>query len=332
MTEYVNNPSTDITALEVVRNHSRCCCKKGYDADYCRKFRPVIQICCLQCTREYSGKKQLFVRWDGSSALSSVKWAPGDECGTHVPGNYDYTNLCGVLVDRSCFRFYSLRWTVQPDGDTVRFDLAHLTVGTSTIFVGRDWYLSPLEFYDPWYTYNHYRDPVGYPLPLKKMTFENCEVPTVIFPCDEEGYADPECDPGCWPDCVMCPERKNLYLVIDDDPLCCLAGTYELTWTGTGTSGSYSLATPTGTSTASCGLISAFTVTCASSTSINVSITYRVIYAPSISAVTENYTLSVACVDGHMESETVSYTLSGDQDGLCGSGSDYGGTIRVVSD
>lgn len=141
----------------------------------------------------------------------------------------------------------------------------------------------------------------------------------------------PSCDPGCWPECVMCPERKALYLVVDEDPVCCLAGTYALTWSGTGTTGYYYLATPTGTSTASCGLISAFTVTCVDSTHIHVSITYRVIYGLESNAVTESYNLSVACVSGHMESETMSYTLFGDQDALCGSGSDYGGTIRVVS-
>lgn len=322
--------------------------------------KDALQICCLDGVRD-SGTHVIFTP---KYLVSPYDWAwtPGDDC-VYVESGMPYhthrdrrpsnmhTYSC-KMVSRwspSCAARYELSWSPlrypDPGVDScsgVDVTLKYLVGSrsfTTTATVDRLWPLTGFEMDDPYYLHKNDLYPDEFPLPCAKITFGNCPVPTVLTGCpapedeDDDPVDDPDdCSPGCWPECVMCPERKSLYLVIDGDPDCCLAGTYGLTWTGTGTSGYYSLSSPTGSNTDSCGLISAFTVTCFGATHIHVSITYRVIYAPSLSAVTESYYLSVSCSGGHMESEAVSYTLSADQDGLCGSGSDYGGTIRVVSD
>ena len=145
-----------------------------------------------------------------------------------------------------------------------------------------------------------------------------------------------ECDPGCWPECVMCPERKTLYVVVSDAPDCCLSGAYALTWVGTGgggapTVGYYKLPAPVGGPIGTCGQITFLTVSCLDATHINVQLIYLRAEGTEISTYA---TLSVICDgSGHLESDAIHVPgRSGDRESLCGFDDTVGGDIRIVSD
>ena len=148
----------------------------------------------------------------------------------------------------------------------------------------------------------------------------------------------PECDPGCWPECVMCPERKTLYVVVSDAPDCCLSGTYALTWVGTGgggapTVGYYELPAAVGGPINTCGQITFLRVSCVDASHIMVQLVYLRAEGTEISHLSPPYTLSVICDEsGNLESEPIHVPgRSGDRESLCGFGSGVGGDIRIVS-
>lgn len=148
----------------------------------------------------------------------------------------------------------------------------------------------------------------------------------------------PSCDPGCWPECVMCPTRKTLYAVVSDAPDCCLSGTYALTWVGTGgygapTVGYYELPAPVGGPIDTCGQITFLRVSCVDSTHIMVQLVYLRAEGTEISNLSSPDTLSVICDgSGHLESDAIHVPgRSGGRESLCGFGSGVGGDIRIVS-
>lgn len=151
--------------------------------------------------------------------------------------------------------------------------------------------------------------------------------------CPEEP-PPPECDPGCWPECVMCPTRKNLYAVLEGAPTCCVDGTYGLTWVPTGgegapTVGYYQLPSPVGGPLWDCGFIDVLRVSCVDLDSISVRLIYREVEG---TVVDITRTLSVACSGGEMESSTIELPgMFGEEDTLCGYGGDVGGVLRIVS-
>lgn len=148
----------------------------------------------------------------------------------------------------------------------------------------------------------------------------------------------PECDPGCWPECVMCPTRKTLYAVVSDAPDCCLSGTYALTWVNTGgggapTVGYYELPAPVGGPTGTCGQITFLRVSCVDASHITVQLVYLRAEGTEISNLSSPATLSVVCDgSGHLESDVIHVPgRSADRESLCGFGSGVGGDIRIVS-
>lgn len=148
----------------------------------------------------------------------------------------------------------------------------------------------------------------------------------------------PPCDPGCWPECVMCPERKTLYAVVSDAPDCCLSGAYALTWVGTGgggapTVGYYELSAPVGGPIDTCGQITFLRVYCVDSTHITVHLVYLRAEGTEISNLSSPATLSVICDEsGNLESDAINVPgRSGGRESLCGFGSGVGGDIRIVS-
>lgn len=148
----------------------------------------------------------------------------------------------------------------------------------------------------------------------------------------------PECDPGCWPECVMCPERKTLYAVVSDAPDCCLSGAYALTWVGTGgggapTVGYYELPATVGGPIDTCGQITFLRVSCVDSTHITVQLVYLRAEGTEISNLSSPATLSVICDEsGNLESDAINVPgRSGGRESLCGFGSGVGGDIRIVS-
>lgn len=147
-----------------------------------------------------------------------------------------------------------------------------------------------------------------------------------------------ECDPGCWPECVMCPERKTLYVVVSDAPDCCLSGTYALTWVGTGgggapTVGYYELPATVGGPIDTCGQITFLRVSCVDASHIMVQLVYLRAEGTEISNLSSPDTLSVICDEsGHLESDAIHVPgRSADRESLCGFGSGVGGDIRIVS-
>lgn len=147
-----------------------------------------------------------------------------------------------------------------------------------------------------------------------------------------------ECDPGCWPECVMCPTRKSLYVVVSDAPDCCLSGTYALTWVGTGGSGAptvgyYELPAPVGGPIDTCGQITYLRVFCVDSTHITVQLVYLRAEGTEISNLGSPDTLSVICDgSGHLESDAIHVPgRSRDRESLCGFDDTVGGDIRIVS-
>jgi len=160
---------------------------------------------------------------------------------------------------------------------------------------------------------------------------------TIGTSCPAPPDPPPECDPGCWPPCVMCPTRKNLYLVISDAPDCCLSGTYGLTWVGTGgggapTVGYYELSSTIGGPLFSCGQITYLRVSCVDETHISLSLVYLRADGDEISNVGTPATLTVSCSGGDMESSAFHVPgRSGDRDSLCGYDDTVGGDLRIVS-
>ena len=158
--------------------------------------------------------------------------------------------------------------------------------------------------------------------------------------CSGVTLTPPEpCDPGCWPECVMCPTRKTLYAVVSDAPDCCLSGTYALSWVGTGGEGSptvgyYELPAPVGGPIGTCGQITFLTVSCVDSTHIQVQLVYFQAEGTWISNLGSPDTLSVICDgSGHLESDAIHVPgRSGDRESLCGFDDTVGGDIRIVSD
>jgi len=163
---------------------------------------------------------------------------------------------------------------------------------------------------------------------------------TIATQCpDPPDPPPPTCDPGCWPECVMCPTRKTLYAVVSDAPDCCLSGTYALTWVGTGgdgapTVGYYTLPAWVGGPIGTCGQITFLTVSCVDSTHIQVQLVYFRAEGTWISNLGSPDTLSVICDgSGHLESDAIHVPgRSGDRESLCGFDDTVGGDIRIVSD
>lgn len=157
--------------------------------------------------------------------------------------------------------------------------------------------------------------------------------------CSGVTLTPPEpCDPGCWPECVMCPERKSLYAVVSDAPDCCLSGSYALTWVGTGgggapTVGYYELPATVGGPMYTCGQITFLRVFCVDASHITVQLVYLRAEGEEISNLSSPATLAVTCDgSGNLESEPIHVPgRSGGRESLCGFGSDVGGDIRIVS-
>lgn len=151
---------------------------------------------------------------------------------------------------------------------------------------------------------------------------------------------DPPPDPctsGCWPPCVMCPTRKNLYAVLEGAPTCCVSGSFALEWVGASsegtppspTAGYYQLPSPVGGPLWDCGFIDVLRVSCVDLDSISVRLIYREVEG---TVVDITRTLSVACSGGEMESSTIELPgMFGEEDTLCGYGGDVGGVLRIVS-
>ena len=156
--------------------------------------------------------------------------------------------------------------------------------------------------------------------------------------CPDPPDPPTECDPGCWPECVMCPTRKTLYAVVSDNPDCCLSGAYALTWVGTGGEGSptvgyFELPATVGGPIGTCGQITFLRVSCVDASHIMVQLVYLRAEGTEISNLSSPDTLAVTCDEsGNLESEPIHVPgRSGDRESLCGFGSGVGGDIRIVS-
>ena len=136
----------------------------------------------------------------------------------------------------------------------------------------------------------------------------------------------PDCDPGCWPECVLCPDPLSMALVVTQDPACCLHGSYGLTYdSGTDT---FYLASDVGGPDGTCGLIQEFEMTCEDSTHVNLSITYKDVNG---STYTTTATVSASCTSGEFETAAVDIDSGVFFPGLCEGGIGKGANIRVVS-
>jgi len=137
----------------------------------------------------------------------------------------------------------------------------------------------------------------------------------------------PECDPGCWPECIGCPEQATLILVLEDNPLCCLPNSMSLTY-NSGTN-NYSSTAGIGGPLYTCGQVTACRVGCHSSTSLSVSIDIMEVDG---SSQTLNLILNGSCSGGHFETE--SYTLNDFHFfgfSFCGTSGSTGVKFRVIS-
>lgn len=326
--------------------------------------KPSLQICCLEGTRE-SGTRVVFTPWNIDSMgtggpAAGWRWNTGEECDYDRWGvNNLSTNACFMLSRWSpnCGNRYELKWKVAPslvsDGDNhceeVEFSLMYIArfiAFTTSVRVDRLWPLGTVTIDDPYYLWMNHQYPGAYPLPCKTITLGNCPVPTVLTGCGDpdgpegpgEPPDDPEpCNPGCWPPCVMCPSRKNVYAVMSDNPSCCVSGAYALEWVGTGgdsfpTAGYFELPAPVGGPIDDCGVIDFLRVYCNSETQITMQLVYRRAEGTEINHLTVPINLDISCVGGHLESEPFEIPgRSGGRESLCGLGSGVGGSLRIVT-
>ena len=221
------------------------------------------------------------------------------------------------------------------DSDTYVLVITIKDSVTDAVLETREYVLSLLcttnwSFYDSFDLSSLFDPEYTGPTELEVRVGVNCSTETVTPP--------PECDPGCWPECVMCPERKTLYAVVSDAPDCCLSGSYALTWVGTGgggapTVGYYELSAPVGGPIDTCGQITFLRVYCVDSTHITVQLVYLRAEGTEISNLSSPDTLSVICDEsGNLESDAINVPgRSGGRESLCGFGSGVGGDIRIVS-
>lgn len=135
----------------------------------------------------------------------------------------------------------------------------------------------------------------------------------------------PECDPGCWPDCVLCPTPLSMSLVVSQNPECCLHGSYGLTYDAT--NNWFYLASPVGGPEGVCGKILEFKMSCASSSTVTCYIKYRDITGTDRD---ETFTVSASCSGGGFETANHEIPSGLFLAGLCEGGFGKGANVRVV--
>ena len=136
----------------------------------------------------------------------------------------------------------------------------------------------------------------------------------------------PDCDPLCWPECVLCPTPLSMSLVVTQDPSCCLHGSYGLTYDA-GNNWFTLTSAPVGGPSGVCGKITAFKMTCSDSTHVTLQITYEDVNGSTISSTT---TVSANCTGGDFETDTVTVLSGLFAPGLCEGGIGLGAKFRVV--
>ncbi|CAB4162448.1 hypothetical protein UFOVP785_40 [uncultured Caudovirales phage] len=136
----------------------------------------------------------------------------------------------------------------------------------------------------------------------------------------------PECDPLCWPECVLCPTPLAMSLVVTQDPSCCLHGSYGLTY-NSGSNWFTLTSAPVGGPSGVCGKITAFKMTCSDSTHVTLAITYEDVNGSTINSTT---TVAASCSGGGFETASVTVTSGLFAPGLCEGGFGLGAKFRVV--
>lgn len=135
----------------------------------------------------------------------------------------------------------------------------------------------------------------------------------------------PSCDPLCWPECVLCPTTLSMSIVVDQNPVCCFHGTFGLTYdSGTNT---FYLASPVGYVAGFCGGIRTFVMSCASSSTVTFTWTYRNENGTDIS---RTDTVSASCTGGSFETAAVDVLSALFAPALCDRGIGKGASVRVV--
>lgn len=268
-------------------------------------------------------------------------WRQVKQSGTWTTDGYWVTSqgvcLCGIPVwcpganPFSAYAFYRLGWVYDPYIDKTVVSIYHTDPDNIGIIIedGRkEFDGSGCAWSETPFTIVH---AANSNIRWKIERVEDCDDPGSGPPPDEE-----ECDPGCWPLCVMCPERKALFAVLTGAPTCCVSGAWALTWVGTGgeenpTVGYYELPAPVGGPIGTCGIIDFLRVYCSGGGAIQVDITYRRADGDVITS--NGNVLSVTCDgEGQMESAAMSFPgRSGDRDSLCGYDDTVGGDLRIVS-
>lgn len=137
----------------------------------------------------------------------------------------------------------------------------------------------------------------------------------------------PECDPGCWPDCVLCPTPLSMSIVVAQNPNCCFYGTFGLTYdSGTDT---FYLPSPVGYVAGTCGGIRTFVMSCDSSSTVTFTWTFR---DQDGTDHNRTDTVSASCSGGAFETAAVDVLTILGFPGLCSRGlfPARGASVRVV--
>lgn len=148
-----------------------------------------------------------------------------------------------------------------------------------------------------------------------------------VTDCLDTGGGPPDpCDPGCWPECAMCPNPKSMAAVFTPDPSCCASGSVGLTYEEA--NNRWALASPHSFGP-TCSTLLFFRMTCSGETSVTFNWKYRNTNGDEIE---RTDTVAVTCSeDGDFETASVSIATNLITPGLCTTGTGKGANVRVIS-
>lgn len=232
-----------------------------------------------------------------------------------------------------------LQWTYDIQTDLVTVYSVSQTGGGSWAVTGTLFTISP--------TGEWIGDTI--PLTLWSTTITGPPVTDVavgrVSGCNDTDW-DPLCDPGCWPRCLKCGTIPFLAMVIEEDPACCLSGTFDLyfnagenryqSWpvTDPPTSPGFGIGGPAGV----CGLLNWLIVQCGSDSGhVTLQFHYTDVASNSYTKVHE-----VACTcEPAFETDYVHLPSTTSEPKLCespgggdsggGGGGSFGSKLRIVA-